>query len=139
VNLLRLLRGDLRALDLSRLTLRQVYLQGVDAQDASLEEAHLDAPVVDEAFAYPTAVTLSDDGALVAAGTSTGEVRLWRVEDRTPLMAVQAHTNGIWGVAISRDGRILASASLDGTVRLWETASGQALPTLQGTAMASGR
>jgi hypothetical protein len=35
VNLLRLLRGDLRAVDLSRLHLRQVYLQAVDAQDTS--------------------------------------------------------------------------------------------------------
>ncbi len=39
VNLLRLLRGDLRAIDLSRLTLRQVYLQGVEAQDTSLASA----------------------------------------------------------------------------------------------------
>jgi hypothetical protein len=41
VNLRRLLRGNLRGLDLSRLTLRQVYLQGVDVQDASMAGAHL--------------------------------------------------------------------------------------------------
>src|SRR5262249_12884071 len=33
-NLLRLLRGDLRGLDLSRLAIRQAYLAEVDAQDA---------------------------------------------------------------------------------------------------------
>jgi hypothetical protein len=53
-NLLRLLRGDLRGADLSRLVLRQVILQGVDAQDASLAGAHLDRVTLDEAFAYPT-------------------------------------------------------------------------------------
>jgi len=36
VNLLRLLRGDLRNVDLSKLTIRQAYLEQVDAQDASL-------------------------------------------------------------------------------------------------------
>src|SRR5262249_42701635 len=34
VNLLRLLRGDLRGLDLSRLAIRQAYLAEVDAQGA---------------------------------------------------------------------------------------------------------
>src|SRR5262249_35184698 len=41
VNLLRLLRGDLRGINLSRLSVRQAYLQGVDAQDASLVGAEL--------------------------------------------------------------------------------------------------
>ena len=68
VNLLRLLRGDLRGLDLSRLVLRQVFLQGVDAQDASLAGASLDRVVLDETFAYPTAVALSADGVFLAAG-----------------------------------------------------------------------
>jgi hypothetical protein len=41
VNLLRLLRGDLRGTDLSRLALRQIYLQGVDAQDATMVDTRL--------------------------------------------------------------------------------------------------
>ena len=69
VNLLRLLRGDLRGLDLSRLAIRQAYLQGVEAQDASLAGAHLAEAVLGEAFTYPTAVALSADGAFLAAGT----------------------------------------------------------------------
>ena len=94
VNLLRLLRGDLRGLDLSRLVIRQAYLQGVEAQDASLSGAQLTEAVLGEAFAYPTAVALSADGAFLAAGTPTGEVRLWRVADRTLLLAVQGHSGG---------------------------------------------
>src|SRR5262249_10089035 len=35
INLLRLLRGNLRGLDLSRIAIRQAYLQGVDVQDTS--------------------------------------------------------------------------------------------------------
>ena len=41
INLLRLLRGDLRGLDFSRLAIRHAYLQEVEAQDASLAGAHL--------------------------------------------------------------------------------------------------
>ena len=73
-----------------------------------------------EAFAYPTAVVLSADGAFLVAGTSTGEVRLWRVADRTPLMAVQGHAGTVWGVALSGDGQLVASGGDDGVIKLWE-------------------
>jgi WD40 repeat protein/transcriptional regulator with XRE-family HTH domain len=132
VNLLRLLRGHLRGLDLSRLAIRQVYLQGVDAQDASLAGAHLDGAVLDEAFAFPAALALSDDGAFLVAGTPSGEVRLWRAADRTLLLAAHTHTGMVWGVALSGDGRLLASGGEDGSVLLWDTTSGQLLVDLQG-------
>jgi hypothetical protein len=79
VNLLRLLRGDLRGLDLSRLTLRQAYLAQVDAQDARLVDAHLAEAVLAEAFDFPSSIGLSGDRALLGAGTSTGQIWLWRV------------------------------------------------------------
>ncbi len=41
INLLRLLRGHLRGLDLAHLGVRQVYLQGVAAQDTILTHAML--------------------------------------------------------------------------------------------------
>jgi WD40 repeat protein/transcriptional regulator with XRE-family HTH domain len=132
INLLRLLRGDLRGLDLSRLSIRQAYLQGVEAQDASLAGSHLAAAVLAEAFDFPTGVALSADGAYLAAGTSTGEVRLWRVGDHTPLMTARGHSGGVRGVALSEHGQLVASGSYDGTVRLWEAPSGRLLATLQG-------
>src|SRR5262249_8966927 len=125
VNLLRLLRGDLRGLDLSRLALRQAYLAEGEAHDASLVEANLAETGRPEACDFPGWVALSGDGALVAAGTTTGQVWLWRVADRTPLWAVQGHTGGVWGVALSADGLLLASGGEDGTLRLWDVGSGQ--------------
>jgi hypothetical protein len=86
VNLVRLLRGNLRSMDLSRLSIRQAYLQETEAQDASLAGATLIESVLVEAFGYPTEVALSADGALLAVAMPTGEVRLWRVADRTPLL-----------------------------------------------------
>ena len=134
LNLLRLLRGDLRGMDFSRLALRQVYLQGLDAQDASLAGAQLDAAVLDEAFAYPSKLALSADGALLVAGTPTGEVRLWRAANRTLLLALHGHVGMVWGVTISGDGRLVASGGVDGTVRVWDSATGRPLSTLRGHA-----
>ena len=132
VNLLRLLRGELRGLDLSRLTLRQAYLAEVEAQNTTLAASHLVETVLAGAFDFPTSVALSGDGTLLVAGTSTGDVGLWRVADRTPLWAVQAHTGTAWSVALSADGHLLASGGGDGTMRLWETSTGRPLTTLQG-------
>ena len=106
VNLLRLLRGDLRGLDLSRLAIRQAYLAEVEAQDASLAGAHLAEAVLAEAFTYSTSVALSADGAFLAAGTATGEVRLWRVADWTTPLSAQGHAGSVYGAALTEWMRI---------------------------------
>jgi WD40 repeat protein len=131
VNLLRLSRGDLRHVDLSRLTVRQAYLAGIDAQDANLANACLTESVLAEAFSLPISVALSRDGALLVAGTAAGEVWLWRVADRAALLALQAHTGTVWGVALSANSRLLATCGMDGMLRLWELPRGQLLATLQ--------
>ncbi|MBV9599342.1 MAG: helix-turn-helix domain-containing protein [Chloroflexi bacterium] len=125
VNLLRLRRGDLRGLDLSRLELRQVYLQGTDAQAASLAGAHVSGAMFGQAFDYPTAVALSSDGTYLMAGTTTGEVRLWWAADCTLLLATKVHTGAVWGLALAHDGRLVASGGGDGTVRVWEAPTGR--------------
>jgi hypothetical protein len=96
VNLLRIHVGDLRGVNLSQLELRQAYLAGIQAQDASLEGAHLSEVVLADAFSYPLAVALSGDGELLVAGTSAGELWLWRMADRTPLLDTRAHGYGTW-------------------------------------------
>ncbi|HEV7665509.1 MAG TPA: helix-turn-helix domain-containing protein [Chloroflexota bacterium] len=127
VNLVRLLRGNLRGLDLSRLAIRQAYLAEVDAQDTSLVDAHLAAAILADVFDLPLSVALSGDGTSLAAGTSTGEVWLWRVADRTLVAKLTGHTGGVRSVALSADGQLLASGSEDGTIRLWETPFGNPL------------
>ena len=134
VNLLRLLRGDLRGLDLSRLALRQVYLQAVDVQDTSLANAHVSGVVFAEVFNFPTSVAFDAHGMKLAVGTSTGEVYLWRVADRTLLLALQGHTSAPPAMALSEDGRLLVTSSFDGAVLLWEAESGRLVATLPGHA-----
>jgi WD40 repeat protein/DNA-binding XRE family transcriptional regulator len=132
VNLLRLQQGCLRGLDLSRLALRQAYLAEVDAQDASLADSHLAETVLAEAFSFPSSVALSGDSALLAVGTSTGPVWLWRARDRTLLATLEDHTSPVIDLALSTDGRLVASGHGDGTVRVREALNGRPLAILEG-------
>jgi WD40 repeat protein len=127
VNLLLLVRGDLGGVDLSGLELRQVFLRDIEAHGANLTGSHLSESALADSFDYPMPLALSADGTYLAAGTAGGEVRLWRMSDRTPIISVPSRTGVIMSVALSGDGRLLASGSLDGSVRVWE-AAGSCLP-----------
>src|SRR2546425_3229426 len=124
VALLRLLRGDLRGLDLSQLALRGAYLQGVEMQDTTLAGARLRECVFTEAFDALTAVAISPSGQYWATGGRRGRVQVWRENGHTLHLALQAHTDAVWALAFSPDERRLSSGSLDGSVKLWEVESG---------------
>src|SRR5207237_7632634 len=98
----------------------QAYLAEVEAQDSSLAGANLSDAVLAEAFNFPFCVALSGDGVFLVAGTSEGEVWIWRVVDRTPLVAVHGHTGAVYGLALSADGRLLASGGEGRRVTLWD-------------------
>jgi WD40 repeat protein/transcriptional regulator with XRE-family HTH domain len=124
VNLLRLARGHLRGLDLSDLWLRQVDFAAVDAQDTCLARARVRDAVFATQFGSAMSVMLSADGSSLIVGTLTGEVRVWRLADRTPLMLEHQPTGAAWDVAISADGTVSASCGADATV-VWSTRVGQ--------------
>jgi hypothetical protein len=101
VALLRVLRGDLRGLDLSRLALRGVSLQGVEMQDATLSGSLLRETVFTEAFDTSWAVAISSTGQYWAAGSRRGEVRVWREEGKMLHLAWQAHSDTVRALAFS--------------------------------------
>src|SRR5258706_5757356 len=113
VALLRLLRGDLRGLDLSQLALRGAYLQGVEMQDTTLAGARLCECVFTEAFDAITAVAISPSGKFWATGGRRGRVQVWRENGHTLHLALQAHTDAVWALAFSPDERRLSRGSLD--------------------------
>ncbi len=120
VALLRLLRGDLRGLDLSLLALRGAYLQGVELQDANLSGALLRECVWTSTFDAIIAVVISKSGQYWAAGSRRGEVRVWREGGQILHLAWQGHTDLVVSLAFSPDERTLASGSFDGSVKLWD-------------------
>jgi WD40 repeat protein/transcriptional regulator with XRE-family HTH domain len=127
ITLLTALRGDLRGLDLSRLSIRGAYLQGVELQDATLAFAMMRECVWTSTFDASIAVVTSLTGQYWAAGSRRGEVRVWREGGQILHLAWQAHADMVRTLAFSPDERTLASGSLDGSVKLWDVESGALL------------
>jgi len=123
IALLRTQRGNLRGLDLSRLSLRGAYLQGMEMQDASLSEAAVRECVFKEIFDALTAAAISGSGAAWAAASRQGEIWIWGAGGQTLHRAWQAYTNMIYHLSFSPDGRLLASGGWDGAVKLWDVES----------------
>lgn len=128
--LLRELRGQLRGLDLSQLSLRGAYLQGVEMQDASLAGATFHDTVFTEAFDGTWAVAISRNGQYWAAGSRRGEVCVWHEGGQTLHLVWQAHTDTVSALAFGPDEHRLATGSGDGTITLWELERGAPLWTV---------
>ena len=123
VALLLWLRGNLRGLDLSYLTLRGASLQGVEMQDATLFGTLVRECIFSEAFDGITAVAISSGGRYWAAINRRGEIRMWREAGQVLHQVWQAHTDNTFALAFSPDEHKLASGSHDGSVKLWDVES----------------
>ncbi|MCC6612332.1 MAG: protein kinase [Anaerolineae bacterium] len=73
-----------------------------------------------------SALAVSSDGRLIAAGTRAGTIYLY---DMTTLEqvrgALEGHIDWVVGLSFDSRGQTLASASHDETVRVWDVATGQ--------------
>ena len=129
LTLLREQRGHLRGLDLSRLSIREAFFQGVEMQDASLAGATLRDTIFTESFDTIRAVAISSNGHLWATGSRRGNIQVWREGGKTLHLAWQAHTDMIRALAFSPDGATLATGSWDGALKLWDLERGDLLWT----------
>lgn len=135
VNLLVCLRGQIQGADFSHLLIRQAYLQGIEAQDASFAESDVSDSLFSEPMESIASMALSPNGNVLAVGGFSGQIRLWRVADGKPLMTFRGHDGITWALAISPDSTMLASGGYDRSVKLWEIreeGSKRCLKVLQG-------
>ena len=74
-------------------------------------------------------MSLSKDGAMLAAGYSSGEITIWDTNTFETLQHFDAHTNQISAIAIDVNAGILASGDIMGLIKAWDTTEGKLLQT----------
>lgn len=129
IALLQLLRGHLKGLDLSLLSIRSARLQDIQMQGAKLSGALIRDSCFAQAFSTTWAVTISLDGTLWAASSIQGKVSVWEEQCQTLRLVWQAHTDVVVALAFSPDGRTLVSGGMDDTLKLWDMNTGTLLWT----------
>ena len=131
VNLLASLRGNIRGEDFSHLALRQVHLQGVNAQDANFSGVEFSDSAFTEPLETIGTMMLSPNGRYLAAATYSGQVRMWDITAGKPLWTVTGARRE-WGLAFSQDETMLASGGFHGEVCVYDTLTGHRLKRFEG-------
>jgi WD40 repeat protein len=128
LNLLIYLKLDLTDLDCSESVIQQAYLVGVELVGVDFRRSQIVNCAFTQTFGSILAIAYSPDGQLLAASDSTGEIRIWGVNQHQIahkeigqcLFACRGHTNWVRAIAFSPDCRYLASSSDDLTISLWD-------------------
>lgn len=125
LNLLLNLHADLRGFDCSGLSIRQAYLQNAQLPQTNFTSAYFRDTVFTNTFGAILSVAFNQGGDLLAVGTATGQIWLYRVTDTLPIAIYNGHRDGVWALSFSPDGQFLASGSDDQTALIWQISTGQ--------------
>lgn len=78
------------------------------------------------------AITLQQQGHLLATAGVDRLVKIWDSRNSTELHSLSGHKALVRALAFSPDGKHLASASDDKTIKIWDAIAGQEVRTLEG-------
>jgi len=132
VNLLVQLSHDLSGYDFAGQIIRHAFLQGAVLANTNFAHATFTNSVFTDTFGKILSVAVSPNDRLLAAGSASNEIRLWKFHSLLPIFTLQGHSDWVRAISFSPDSHLLASASEDRTVRLWEVSTGRCLRTLHG-------
>jgi hypothetical protein len=135
LNLLCLLKqNDLADCDCARLNIRQADLQHANLRRVNAAHANFEQVLFAEVFSGIIALAYSPCGSLLAAGSTNGQIRVWRLADWKQVAVLTGHQDWVRALAFSPDGTRLVSASDDETLCVWDARAGQRVMTLRGHA-----
>ena len=91
---------------------------------------------VEADLGFPTPLGISDDGAILAAGSNPlrdveNAIRLWDTRNGKFLGVCKGHSQGVRWLTFSPDGETLASVSDDSNLRFWDVRTQQELLSIQ--------
>ena len=132
INLLCYLKADLSGYDFSRLVVQQAYLPEVNLHNVDFTQADLSKSVFSETLGPVSSVEFSPDGALLATGDASGQVRLWQTKDGTLCLICSKHDDWVRSISFHPTAPLLVSGSGDCTLRLWDIHTGQCLRVFRG-------
>jgi U3 small nucleolar RNA-associated protein 12 len=79
-----------------------------------------------------TRVQMSPDGAQVATGFDSGDVRTFNVSNEKQLLCLRGHRKAVSALAYTKDGSLLASGGEDCEIVVWDVTSETGLYRLRG-------
>ncbi|MCB0111974.1 MAG: hypothetical protein KDE53_38890, partial [Caldilineaceae bacterium] len=118
---------SLASCDFSKLALRQAHLRGAMLPAINFAESDLAHSTFTQAFGLATALAVSRDGQLLAAGGSGNEINIWQLSDYQPLRTLKGNLYNVSAVAFSPDGNLVACVTMHGAVYTWDVQSGRQL------------
>jgi WD40 repeat protein len=134
LNILSELNGEIINQDLSGLTIRGAYLRNTRLHHVDFSDCKLFRTVFMETFGSVLSVKFSRDGQLIASGTTTNEIRIWRTDDGKQIQLLRGHSDWVRAADFNKDNTRIVSCSEDQTVRIWDLETGQCIRTLIGHA-----
>jgi WD40 repeat protein len=139
LNLLSLMGADLSDRNFSNLTIRHAHLAGKQLHGLNFQSCTFVDSTFSETFGSVLCIAASPDGAMVAAGTTSNDIHIWKSPSTNSVATLYGHQRYVQAIAFSPDGQWLASASHDQTVRIWNLTTRECqmiLPTTPGEAWA---
>ncbi len=134
-------RGELSGLDLSRLDLSAVGLNGVRCSRScgyKYLSTIFDESLISEDNLFPRGHTgtvnsavYSPDGKKILSASSDGTVKEWDTATGQCLRTLEGHTDCVNSAVYSPDEEKILSASSDGTIKEWDSKQGQCIRTFQ--------
>ncbi len=129
LNLLIVLEADLRQRDFTRLTLREVDLQGCILQHSDFSGCHFDRMALTQPIQAILSAVASPDDRWFAAGSSDGSIQIYDADttDQHHTLSDRHSQAWVYGLAFDATGTVLVSSGLDQILRVWHRDTGQCL------------